>query len=63
LEPGSETGETITVAGRLMLRRIQGKLGFGTLADGTGRIQLFAPKASTPDFDASPACRWATGSA
>lgn len=51
LEPGSETGETITVAGRLMLRRIQGKLGFGTLADGSGRIQLFAPKASTPDFD------------
>ncbi|MCB1026252.1 MAG: lysine--tRNA ligase, partial [Microthrixaceae bacterium] len=52
LEPGTETGETVTVAGRLMLRRIQGKLGFGTLADGTGRIQLFAPKASTPDFDA-----------
>ena len=52
LEPGTETGETITVAGRLMLRRIQGKLGFGTLADGTGRVQLFAPKASTPDFDA-----------
>ena len=27
---GSETGETVTVAGRLMLRREQGKLAFGT---------------------------------
>ncbi|MEZ5383642.1 MAG: lysine--tRNA ligase [Microthrixaceae bacterium] len=52
LEPGTETGESVTVAGRLMLRRIQGKLGFGTLADASGRIQLFAPKATTPDFDA-----------
>lgn len=51
LEPGTETGRTVTVAGRLMLRRVQGKLAFGTLDDGTGRIQLFAPKASTPDFD------------
>lgn len=52
LEPGSETGETVSIAGRLMLRRVQGKLAFGTLADQTGRIQLFAPAASTPEFDA-----------
>jgi lysyl-tRNA synthetase, class II len=52
LEPGTETDRVVTIAGRLMLRRIQGKLGFGTLQDGTGRVQLFAPKASTPDFDA-----------
>jgi lysyl-tRNA synthetase class 2 len=51
LEPGSETGETVTVAGRLMLRRVQGKLAFGTLQDQTGRIQLFAPVATTPDFE------------
>ncbi|CAN5612191.1 lysine--tRNA ligase [soil metagenome] len=51
LEPASETGVEVTVAGRLMLRRVQGKLAFGTLQDGTGRIQLFAPSASTPDFD------------
>ncbi|MCP3854894.1 MAG: lysine--tRNA ligase [Actinomycetia bacterium] len=51
LEPGTETGTSFTIAGRLMLRRIQGKLGFGTLQDSSGRIQLFAPKASTPDFD------------
>ncbi len=51
LEAGTETGRTVTVAGRLMLRRVQGKLAFGTLQDGTGRIQLFAPAASTPDFE------------
>lgn len=52
LEPGTETGETVSVAGRLMLRREQGKLAFGTLADATGRIQLFARAAETPDFEA-----------
>ena len=52
LEPGTETGTTVTVAGRLMLRRVQGKLAFGTLADSSGRIQLFALSKSTPDFDA-----------
>jgi lysyl-tRNA synthetase class 2 len=34
-----------------MLRRVQGKLAFGTLADSSGRIQLFAPSQSTPRFD------------
>lgn len=52
LEPGTETGEVVTIAGRLMLRRVQGKLAFGTLADSTGRIQLFAPAKVTPDYDA-----------
>ena len=52
LEPGTETGEIVTVAGRLMLRRVQGKLAFGTLQDGTGRIQLFARAQATPEFDA-----------
>lgn len=52
LAPGTETGEVVSVAGRLMLRRVQGKLAFGTLADQTGRIQLFAPAASTPEFEA-----------
>lgn len=50
LEPGTETGTTVTVAGRLLLRRVQGKLAFATLADASGRIQLFAPSATTPDF-------------
>jgi lysyl-tRNA synthetase class 2 len=52
LGPGEETGQRVGVAGRLMLRRVQGKLAFGTLDDGSARIQLFAPAASTPRFDA-----------
>ena len=51
LEPGVETGTTVSVAGRIMLRRAQGKLAFATLADSTGRLQLFAPAATTPRFD------------
>ena len=51
LEPGVETGDRVVVAGRLMLRRGQGKLAFGQLADSTGRIQLFATTNETPDFD------------
>ena len=51
LAPGTETGQVVTVAGRMMLRRVQGKLAFATLQDGTGRIQLFATAAATPDFE------------
>jgi lysyl-tRNA synthetase class 2 len=51
LEPGVETDVEVSIAGRLMLRRVQGKLAFGTLADSTGRIQLFARAAATPDFE------------
>ena len=51
LEPGTETGDVVTVAGRLMLRRPQGKLAFGTLQDSSGRIQLFARAGSAPDFE------------
>ena len=51
LEPGQETEEQVSIAGRLMLRRVQGKLTFGTLADATGRIQLFAPSAATPNYE------------
>ncbi|MFL3019903.1 MAG: lysine--tRNA ligase [Candidatus Poriferisodalaceae bacterium] len=51
LGAGEETNDAVTIAGRLMLRRVQGKLAFGTLDDGSGRIQLFAPSKSTPDFD------------
>ena len=51
LAPGTETGDEVSVAGRLMLRRVQGKLAFGTLQDGSGRIQLFATAAATPRFE------------
>ncbi len=50
LEDGAETGVTHTIAGRLMLRREQGKLAFGELRDWTGNIQLFAGAAWTNDF-------------
>ncbi len=52
LEAGVETGDRVVVAGRLLLRRGQGKLVFGQLADSTGRIQLFAPADVTPRFEA-----------
>ena len=52
LEAGGESGVRATVAGRLMLRRVQGRLCFGTLDDASGsRIQLFALAAVTPDYD------------
>jgi lysyl-tRNA synthetase, class II len=51
LEPGTETGDRRSVAGRVMLIRRQGKLCFATLADQSGRIQLFAPAAATADFE------------
>ena len=51
IEEGSETGAQVTVAGRLMLKRDQGKIVFGTLQDSTGRVQLFAPEKTTPDFN------------
>src|SRR3954462_8912020 len=51
LEAGAETDETVTVAGRLMLRRVQGKLAFGQLQDSTGRVQLFCPAQTTEGFD------------
>ena len=51
LEDGTGSGITVSVAGRMMLRRDQGKIAFGVLQDGTGRIQLFAPAKVTPDFE------------
>ena len=51
LDDGAETGVEVTIAGRLMLRRDQGRLAFGVLQDSTGRIQLFAAEATTPDFE------------
>jgi len=44
LEPGTETGDRVTVAGRLMLHRSFGKLQFGTLQDVSGSIQLFVER-------------------
>ncbi|MDG1846904.1 MAG: lysine--tRNA ligase [Acidimicrobiales bacterium] len=52
LDEGTSSGKEVTVAGRLMLRRDQGKIAFGVLQDMTGRIQLFSPSKVTPDFEA-----------
>lgn len=41
LEPGAETGVTVTVGGRLRTVRSFGKLRFAVLQDATGQIQLF----------------------
>jgi lysyl-tRNA synthetase class 2 len=41
IEAGTETGVVVRLAGRLMLKREQGRLTFGQLRDRTGEIQLF----------------------
>ncbi|HEY6427344.1 MAG TPA: amino acid--tRNA ligase-related protein, partial [Acidimicrobiales bacterium] len=51
LAPGEESGATVAVAGRIMLSRPQGKLGFAELRDDSGAIQLFASAAWTARFD------------
>jgi lysyl-tRNA synthetase class 2 len=51
LAPGEETGVEVSVAGRLMLRREQGKLAFGQLRDSTGAVQLFCGAGWTEEFD------------
>ncbi len=54
LEPGTETTDEVTVAGRIMLKRDQGKLIFCTLRDRSSDIQLFVSKSVVGDeaFDA-----------
>ena len=54
LEPGAETDVRVAVAGRVMLKRDQGKLIFVTLQDRTDQIQLFVSKSVVGDdaFDA-----------
>ncbi len=49
LEPGTETEQRVAVAGRMMLRRKQGKLIFATLLDRSGQVQLFVSKAVVGD--------------
>ena len=49
LEPGVETDDAVTVAGRIMLKRDSGKLVFATIRDRTGDVQLFISKAVVGD--------------
>lgn len=51
LEDGSGSGKTASVAGRVLLRRVQGKITFATMTDSSGSIQLFAQKDKTPNFE------------
>ena len=51
LPPLAETGKVVSVAGRLMGRRDQGRIAFGELRDSSGPIQLFAGAKWTDDFD------------
>ncbi|MEL0339968.1 MAG: amino acid--tRNA ligase-related protein, partial [Synechococcus sp.] len=46
LPNGEERDVSVAVAGRVMTRRVMGKLAFFTLADETGPIQLFLEKAA-----------------
>ena len=49
LETGTETGQRVAVAGRIMLARGAGKLRFANIADRDGTIQLFVSKAVIGD--------------
>jgi lysyl-tRNA synthetase class 2 len=46
LAPGEERDGPVAVAGRVMTRRVMGKLAFFTLADESGTIQLYLEKAT-----------------
>ena len=51
LEPGEESGVTVSVAGRIMLSRPQGKLAFAELRDASGAVQLFCLAKVTEAFE------------
>ena len=45
----TEEGVRVTVAGRMMEKRVMGKASFAKLQDNTGRIQLFVQRDSLPE--------------
>jgi lysyl-tRNA synthetase class 2 len=49
LEAGTETGEEVAVAGRVLLKRDSGKLVFATIAERGVEVQLFVSKAVVGD--------------
>jgi lysyl-tRNA synthetase, class II len=51
LGAGEESGVAVSVAGRLMLTRPQGKLTFAELRDSSGAVQLFAGSGFTERYD------------
>ena len=62
LAEGDGSGVTVSVAGRLMLRRDQGKIVFGVLQDSTERIQCSLPKRTALILNFFLTCIWAIGS-
>ena len=52
LAPDTETGIEVSVTGRVLLKRDMGKIGFATLRDGTGDLQVMVDvgHVSTDDF-------------
>ncbi|MFI6833107.1 bifunctional lysylphosphatidylglycerol synthetase/lysine--tRNA ligase LysX [Kribbella sp. NPDC050241] len=46
LPPGTSTGTRVSVAGRVMLKRDHGRLGFAKLRDGSGDLQLMVDLAA-----------------
>jgi lysyl-tRNA synthetase class 2 len=51
LEAGARSGESVRVAGRLLLVRRQGGVCFADLKDSSGRIQLFFEKSTTECYE------------
>jgi len=47
---GAESGDTVSVAGRVMLLRKGGKVAFGQLRDSSGSVQLFAQAGTTENL-------------
>ena len=52
LTPGEHFGETITVAGRVMLLRGMGKASFATLQDASGQLQAYFQKDALSEYNA-----------
>lgn len=52
LAAGADSGTKVRVAGRLASSRLQGKVAFGDLVDGSGKIQLFVTSDGVEAFDA-----------
>ncbi len=51
LTDGEESGQSVRVAGRIILLRRQGKLAFATMRDSSGEIQLFALNGVAENFE------------
>jgi hypothetical protein len=63
LTDGEESGITVSVAGRIMLSRPQGRLAFAELRDSSGAIQLFALAKVAENASSKKSSKSSTGSA